>query len=256
MEKTKILLLCIDSDTTRILYHYLQQQHDVVAVVMEKKIHPWQILQRRFKKLGIWQVTGQLLFMLLVVQTLRLFSCRRVRSILRQYELKANAIDDRKIIKTKSVNQKETVNFILRHSPDVVVVHGTRIISGEILECLPGKFINLHAGITPHYRGVHGMYWALALNDEANAGVTIHLVDAGIDTGKILAQKKISPSERDNFFTYPYLQLAVGLPLLSQCISEFQSVKNTDGERREKGVLRYHPTLWQYFRLLISRGVK
>jgi methionyl-tRNA formyltransferase len=37
------------------------------------------------------------------------------------------------------------------------------------------KFVNIHVGITPKYRGVHGTYWALVNNDVENSGVTVHL---------------------------------------------------------------------------------
>ena len=77
-------------------------------------------------------------------------------------------------------------------------------------------FVNYHAGITPKYRGVHGGYWAKAEDDLRNFGVTAHLIDAGIDTGAVLYQARIAPTARDNFSTYPYLQMAAALPLLEQ----------------------------------------
>jgi methionyl-tRNA formyltransferase len=47
----------------------------------------------------------------------------------------------------------------------------------------------VHAGITPRYRGTHGGYWVLLNNDPGHCGVTIHLVDPGIDTGSIVARR-------------------------------------------------------------------
>ena len=44
--------------------------------------------------------------------------------------------------------------------------------------------INMHAGITLRYRGVHGGYWALAEQHPEWVGTTVHLVDPGIDTGR------------------------------------------------------------------------
>src|SRR5206468_1975891 len=65
---------------------------------------------------------------------------------------------------------------------------------------------------------VHGAYWALAENDATHCGVTVHLVDAGIDTGGILAQSQITPTARDNFATYGMLQTAIGLRLLRDVV--------------------------------------
>jgi len=72
--------------------------------------------------------------------------------------------------------------------PDVVVVNGTRIIAEKVLHSVPATFLNTHSGITPLYRGAHGGYWALVKKDRANCGVTIHVVDAGIDTGGIVTK--------------------------------------------------------------------
>jgi folate-dependent phosphoribosylglycinamide formyltransferase PurN len=75
----------------------------------------------------------------------------------------------------------------------------------------------------------------------------VHLVDAGIDTGGILAQCNIAPSDDDNFCTYPWLQLAASLPMLERCIRNI-----ADGKREIQSVnlpsrLWHHPTIWQYW---------
>jgi methionyl-tRNA formyltransferase len=105
----------------------------------------------------------------------------------------------------------------------------------------------MHAGITPKYRGVHGVYWALANKDPQNCGVTVHLVDAGIDTGAIISQKNITVNPQDNFVTYPLLQLAEGIPLMKKAIEDILSnrlvIQPATGESR----LWHHPTIWQYF---------
>ena len=74
--------------------------------------------------------------------------------------------------------------------------------------------LNMHAGITPRYRGVHGGYWALAEHHPEWVGTTVHLVDPGIDTGGILAQTTFEVSGEDTIATYPDLHLVHGLPLL------------------------------------------
>ncbi len=73
----------------------------------------------------------------------------------------------------------------------MVLVVGTRIISRKVLVAVAAPFINYHDGITPKYRGIHGGYWASAQSDLANFGVTVHLVDPGIDTGEVLYQARL-----------------------------------------------------------------
>ena len=98
--------------------------------------------------------------------------------------------------------------------PDLVVVHGTRIIAERVLREIAVPVVNVHAGITPRYRGVHGGYWAFADGRPELAGTTVHLVDAGIDTGGILGQTTFERGQDDTIATYPLLHLACGLPVL------------------------------------------
>jgi hypothetical protein len=59
---------------------------------------------------------------------------------------------------------------------------------------VPSPFINYHAGINPKYRGQDPAYWARVQGDAEHAGITIHLVDEGVDTGAVLFQTCIDLS--------------------------------------------------------------
>jgi methionyl-tRNA formyltransferase len=155
-----------------------------------------------------------------------------------------------------SANSPEAIRLLRGLDPAVVVVNGTRILSRELLRCVPAPFVNLHAGITPLYRGVHGGYWALACGDRQNCGVTVHLVDESIDTGAAIFQQPIEPSADDSFVTYPLLQLGVGLPLLTEAVRQvlagrLEKRSFPEGPSR----LWTHPTLWQYLSHR-ARGVR
>src|SRR5262252_1716564 len=142
-----------------------------------------------------------------------------------------------------------------RLQPQAILVVGTRLIAEEVLRAIDAPFINYHAGITPKYRGVHGGYWAQAEGDPGNFGVTVHLVDRGIDTGEVLYQERLAPSANDNYSTFPYLQLVAALPLLERAARD--AVNGT--LRPEKldlpSKLWSHPTLWQYIKTGLRRGV-
>jgi methionyl-tRNA formyltransferase len=72
------------------------------------------------------------------------------------------------------------------------------IIPPEILS-LPAKgFINFHYGLLPQCRGPHPILWHL-LNNDTEAGVTIHKVDEGIDTGPVIIQEKIPIEYNDTY---------------------------------------------------------
>jgi methionyl-tRNA formyltransferase len=54
---------------------------------------------------------------------------------------------------------------------------------------MPGRFINLHVSLLPYNRGADPNAWSFL--DDTPKGVTIHLIDAGIDTGPILLQQEV-----------------------------------------------------------------
>jgi len=161
------------------------------------------------------------------------------------------------LTKVTSVNSDETIHLLQELQPSVVVVSGTRIIAAKVLHCTPTVFINMHAGITPMYRGVHGGYWALVKHDVEACGVTVHEVDTGVDTGRILGQTRITPNGSDNFATYGFLQLVAGLPLLKKaiadaCAGRLQPLAAPAGASQ----LWTHPTLTQYVYHWVKSGVK
>ena len=99
-----------------------------------------------------------------------------------------------------------TAEDILKEEPAVIVSAGYRHILGpEILEIAP--CINLHKSLLPWNRGANPSYWTL--RDGTPAGVTIHLMDEGIDTGPILAQREVAVLPADTSRTlYDRLELA------------------------------------------------
>ena len=126
-----------------------------------------------------------------------------------------------------------------------------------VLDAVSTPFINIHAGITPKYRGVHGGYWALYHDDHADFGSTIHLVDKGVDTGRVLAHVRSVPTPEDNFSTYPVVQHLSTLPVLEAILDDLPAALASAPEIPAGTPSRqwYHPTLLQYVQGRL-RGVK
>lgn len=251
----KVVVLAGPGESTDILFHYLDQKFGVHHLIVETPVGQRQLLSRRVEKLGWSVVLGQVLFKLGVAGWLGRASRGRQQAIRVAHGLSAAPPPSGRLTRVPSVNSPECIALLQSLQPDVVVVNGTRIISKKVLAAVPCPFLNTHAGITPLYRGVHGGFWALANGDPAHCGVSVHVVDAGIDTGSILAQAVIQPTPADNFATYPLLQLAAGLPLLAQAVADalngnLRTRPAPDGPSR----LWSHPTLGQYLRARL-RGV-
>ncbi|KQS92776.1 formyl transferase [Chryseobacterium sp. Leaf394] len=257
MKSKKIVLLAGKGISTNIVFNSLNQNFAVVTAIVEEPENRKIFLKRRLKKLGFATVLGQVLFQILISKPLSVLSKKRHQEIISQLGLNVSEIPAEKMVTVKSVNSKTTLELLHEINPDLVIVNGTRIISKKVLSSINCKFINTHAGITPKYRGVHGTYWALVNNDLENSGVTVHFVDEGIDTGNIIYQSAVVPTEKDNFSTYPLLQLAEGLRILNRAIQDFLEDKLVvQKEKQLESLLWYHPTLWKYAYHRIFKGVK
>ena len=85
-----------------------------------------------------------------------------------------------------ALNSPATADFLLSHGVDTLVVYGSNLLKPPLLNRWAGRIINLHLGLSPYYRGTATNFYPL-LNDEPEyVGATIHLIDAGIDSGPIL----------------------------------------------------------------------
>ena len=256
MSRSKIVLLAGPGISTRVLYHALKEEFDIDHIILEAPVSKKQLISRRIKKLGLTTVIGQVFFQLIIVNLLNFFSASRKKRILANEDLVDSEIPEEKITHVPSVNDDRCLELIQSLDPQLVVVNGTRIISERILLATAATFINLHAGITPAYRGVHGAYWSLVNRDPAHCGVTVHLVDAGIDTGAIISQALIQPTSKDNFVTYPFLQLSAGIPLMRSAIRSIQQQQLQTNISSAASKLWSHPGFLQYCYYRLLRGIK
>ncbi len=255
-----IVVLTGNGEYPLFVYNYVKDcGFEIKKLIIEEPVRTVPFLRKRLKKLGWSIVIGQILQRVLVVPILKRESRQRISNLKHHAVLDSTPPDekDKILFRTSSVNSKKCKEELIKLSPKLVLLVNTRIVNKEILNCINGKFINIHAGITPNYRGWHGGYWALVNRDVENCGVTIHLVDLGIDTGTILYQDTIDISVKDNYYTYPYLQLIKGLPLIKKAI---QDVLDNNVQLRKiamiKHSLYYHPTLFEYIKNRLIHGVK
>ncbi|GAA1594802.1 phosphoribosylglycinamide formyltransferase [Streptomyces globosus] len=84
------------------------------------------------------------------------------------------------------------------HAPDLVVSAGfMKIVGKAFLGRFGGRFVNTHPALLPAFPGAHGVRDALAYGAKVT-GCTVHFVDAGVDTGPIIAQGVVEVRDRDD----------------------------------------------------------
>ena len=93
--------------------------------------------------------------------------------------------------------EMELVGLLRGAGVELVVLAGfMRVLKEQMLAAFPRRIINLHPSLLPKFPGVEAWAQALAAGEKVT-GCTVHYVDAGIDSGEIIAQREV-PIESDD----------------------------------------------------------
>ena len=75
-----------------------------------------------------------------------------------------------------------------------------KILSKNFIKKFQGKIINIHPSLLPKYKGLNTHFRAIKNRDKF-AGCTVHYVTSKLDSGKIILQKRVKISKKDNHFS-------------------------------------------------------
>lgn len=84
----------------------------------------------------------------------------------------------------------------------IISFNYAHIIAADVIEMMRGRIINLHISLLPYNRGASPNFFSFI--DDTPKGVTIHLMDEGLDTGDILCQKELEFNENEETFAHTY----------------------------------------------------
>ncbi len=96
--------------------------------------------------------------------------------------------------------QSELLNQVKELSPDLIVAAGfMRILSPAFVNSFPEQIVNSHPSLLPQFPGANAVRDAIEAG-VATTGCTVHFIDEGVDTGKIIAQAKVDvlPGESES----------------------------------------------------------
>ena len=237
-----------------IIVNALGQKFGPIDVLMEEPEPHSLFLKRRARKIGWFATAGQFATMVLVRLGKKRFAAR-IERIVAENGLEEEPRPEQTIVDIGSINSSECVQALNRLDPKVVLLVGCRIVKPEILSQIRCPVLNYHAGINPQYRGMNGGYWALASGDAGNFGTTVHLVDAGIDTGGILYQARGKPAPDDNIMTYTHRLAALSRDMCVRALGDALDGRLTVIPNDAPSRQWYHPTIWQYLATGFTRGV-
>jgi hypothetical protein len=250
----KIAVLTVPTPESWIIINALVERFGPMTVIAEQRQGKLDLIRKRMKRLGPITVLGQIGFVLLQ-SLIGKRSQRRIKEIVETNNLDPNPNASCTVLPVGSVNAMACRAALAMVKPDVVVVIGTRIIGRQTLEAIKVPLINCHSGVNPKYRGQAGGYWALAMGDPENAGVTVHLVDKGVDTGAVLYQDRIAATKDDTFSSVYFLQAAAIRPLAVKAVQDALSGSLEPIRVNLQSQQYYHPTLWFYLWTGLTKGV-
>jgi phosphoribosylglycinamide formyltransferase-1 len=143
-------------------------------------------------------------------------------------------------LKKGDINSDRYVEEIKNLNPDLIIAYGCSIIKPALVEHFENRFINVHLGLSPYYRGSGTNFWPFMNNEPELVGVTFMHIDAGVDTGKIFHQirPRIFPGDDvhkiGNRLIYDFAML---LPMI---ISRFDDLEEMEQIAVEKSSAKYY----------------
>jgi methionyl-tRNA formyltransferase len=121
-------------------------------------------------------------------------------------------------VATGQLNSTNTFKSLEAQQPDIIILFGSSLIGREIMECFSNRIINLHVGISGEYRGSSCNFWPIYDGRLDCLGATLLKINAGIDTGEILAQDTIEIEEGDTEQSLMGKSLTLGMDLTVQVL--------------------------------------
>ncbi len=104
--------------------------------------------------------------------------------------------------KNKAVSDSILEECLSRKIDFIVLAGYLSVLQGRIIEEYKDRIINLHPALLPKFGGIgmwgHHVHEAVLASGEKESGCTVHLVDTGCDTGRILVQKKVPVLKDDD----------------------------------------------------------
>jgi len=129
------------------------------------------------------------------------------------------------VLQPAKARDEQFIDQLRALQPDlmVVVAYG-QILPQALLDVPKYGCLNVHTSLLPKYRGAAPIQWAIA-NGEAGTGVTIMKMDAGLDTGPILSQRRTPIAAEDDSQTLHDRLARLGAELLVETIPDFVAGK-------------------------------
>jgi peptidoglycan/xylan/chitin deacetylase (PgdA/CDA1 family) len=156
-------------------------------------------------------------------------------------------------LKTGSINGADAVAEVAAWGPDLGLSLAAPILKPALFETPRLGTLNIHKGRLPDYRGMPPAFWEL-WNGETSVGVTVHKVEAGLDTGAILLEDSV-PIERHSTQAGLRIRLdELGVKLMVEAVRQVRAGSAAFRPQPPGGRTYTKPTLAQEQQLRARRS--
>jgi folate-dependent phosphoribosylglycinamide formyltransferase PurN/peptidoglycan/xylan/chitin deacetylase (PgdA/CDA1 family) len=128
--------------------------------------------------------------------------------------------------KFANLNDSKVANVLRKLEVDLGIVIGTRILKRSTFSVPRLGCLNLHKGKVPEYRGMPVGFWEL-YDRQSTAGVTVHFVDDGLDTGDVVEADVLAISPKDTPETLRKRLDRLGSEVMARCVAAIADGRGT-----------------------------
>lgn len=141
----------------------------------------------------------------------------------------------------RGTNTPETVDAVRSLAPDLLLLAQTGIVRKALLGVPAIGTLNAHPGLLPTYRGIDCARWAILNGDWERIGVSVHWVDAGVDTGRLIVKQPVSVPNGTTIEDVDRLLDLRAAEVMARVVAEMREDNVPEGEAQGEGV--------QYFKM-------
>lgn len=126
--------------------------------------------------------------------------------------------------KDKDVNSEEIRKLLIKIKPELIIaVHLRKILQKQIFSVAKRGAINVHPSLLPKYRGLSPQHQAILHGDD-ESGVTVHFIEADVDTGKIILQKNFPVAKDDYILNVQVKMLGIYKKIVVEALALLEDV--------------------------------
>lgn len=218
-----------------LLKDFIEKHHENITSIYVSK----PLKKKKYRKFFIKKVLNGLGFRYYIQRVIQDVQCRHkgisIFNIANKYDIPTTH--------ASNINETTVISRIEREKPDIIISgYFDQIIKNEIIQIPSFGILNVHLSKLPEYRGVKPVFWVLK-NNEPKTGVTIHLIDGGLDTGDIISQKEVEILSTDSVDTLSIRMSEAAGDLLLTTIENIQLNKHQlKKQNQEVGSYYSQPT--------------